>query len=276
MNDTVTSADGGVVAYKTVGTGPDVVVIPGAVSTAADYSRFAEALAGHGFTVHTIERRGRGGSCPQGADYSIATECTDVAALLECTGARLLVGHSYGGLIALEVAASTDLAGVAVYEPGVSIDGAIPSDWLDEAQRRLDDDDPAGAFVTFVKAMNPEAQAAPDAVLLQMLPQAMGVEGWQHKVELMGTTVNEHREVSRLNDTYAKYENISADVLLMYGGSGAGTGRETRDRLAGVIRRAATHEFAELDHFGIDEKDPETVAAVVAGAFAALTASANA
>ena len=40
------------------------------------------------------------------------------------TGAALLVGHSYGGLVALEVARNNKaFSKIAVYEPGVSIDG---------------------------------------------------------------------------------------------------------------------------------------------------------
>ena len=46
----------------------------------ADYAAFARALSEH-FTVHTIERRGRGESGPQGDDYSIVKECEDVLAL---------------------------------------------------------------------------------------------------------------------------------------------------------------------------------------------------
>src|SRR5215831_15422626 len=100
---TVVSEDGATIAYLTMGSGPAVIVIPGALSTAVDYAAFGSALAAH-FTVHIIERRGRGLSSPQGADYSIGKECEDVLALQRETGARLLVGHSYGGLIALEMA----------------------------------------------------------------------------------------------------------------------------------------------------------------------------
>ena len=43
----------------------------------------------------------------------------DVLALLQKTGASLLVGHSFGGLVALEVARNNpSLTKVAVYEPG--------------------------------------------------------------------------------------------------------------------------------------------------------------
>ncbi len=68
---TVLSADGTTISYLTVGNnGPSVIVIPGALSIAANYAAFARALAEH-FTVHTIERRGRGESGPQGQDYGL-------------------------------------------------------------------------------------------------------------------------------------------------------------------------------------------------------------
>ena len=113
-----------------VGTGPAVLVIPGVLSMAADYAKFAGALSEH-FAVHTIERRGRGESGAQGDDYSIVKECEDVLALQAATGAALLVGHSYGGLVALEVARNNKaFSKIAVYEPGMSIDGSMPTAWM--------------------------------------------------------------------------------------------------------------------------------------------------
>jgi pimeloyl-ACP methyl ester carboxylesterase len=82
---TVLSEDGTTIAYLSQGVGPAVIVVPGVLSMAADYGRFARALAER-FTVHTIERRGRGGSGPQGDDYSIVKECEDVLALQRETG----------------------------------------------------------------------------------------------------------------------------------------------------------------------------------------------
>ncbi|WP_157580951.1 hypothetical protein [Segetibacter koreensis] len=40
---------------------------------------------------------------------------------------NFLVGHNYGGLIALEAARNNNtFTKIAVYEPGVSIDGSMP------------------------------------------------------------------------------------------------------------------------------------------------------
>ena len=78
---TVLSRDGTRIGYLSVGGGPSVLVVPGVLSMAADYAAFARALSEH-FMAHTIERRGRGESGPQGDDYSIVKECEDVLALV--------------------------------------------------------------------------------------------------------------------------------------------------------------------------------------------------
>jgi pimeloyl-ACP methyl ester carboxylesterase len=76
----VCSKDGTTISYLSLGTGPAILVIPGVLSMAADYAVFARALAEH-FTVHTIERRGRGESGPQGDDYLLLIYTTLSVAL---------------------------------------------------------------------------------------------------------------------------------------------------------------------------------------------------
>src|SRR5260370_7930904 len=100
---TVLSQDGAKISYLTMGSGPSVLVIPGALSMAADYATFASALAEH-FTVHIIERRGRGMSSPQGDDYSMLKEHEDVLPLLQNTGPPLPVRHTHRAPVPLHTA----------------------------------------------------------------------------------------------------------------------------------------------------------------------------
>jgi hypothetical protein len=65
------------------------------------YAKLAAAL-GDAYTVHAIDRRGRGPSGRQGPDYSIDREVEDAIAVLDATGSAVVFGHSYGGLVALE------------------------------------------------------------------------------------------------------------------------------------------------------------------------------
>jgi pimeloyl-ACP methyl ester carboxylesterase len=71
-------------------------------------------------------------------------------------GAALLVGHSYGGLVALEVARGNKAFGkIAVYEPGVSMDGSMPTAWMPGYEEKLAAKRNVDALVEFTLADAP-------------------------------------------------------------------------------------------------------------------------
>jgi pimeloyl-ACP methyl ester carboxylesterase len=79
------------------------VLIHGA---AADHNRWAPVLSAleERFTVFAIDRRGRGRS-GDATDYALEREYHDVVAVVESAGEGVSVlGHSYGGICALEAA----------------------------------------------------------------------------------------------------------------------------------------------------------------------------
>ncbi len=265
----VLSQDGAKISYLTMGSGPSVLVIPGALSMAADYAAFASALAEH-FTVHIIERRGRGKSSPQGDDYSMSKEREDVFALQQKTGASLLVGHSFGGLVALEVARNNpSLTKLAVYEPGVSIDGSIPMDWMSGYEKKLAEKKYLDAFVEFSLGVGPErARNTPPWLMKLLLPLFLSSHERKLMLGLLPENLREHQEVARLDSSYENYREIAADVLLMYGGKSNTTWVDlSMKRLAVALPRSETKEFPKLDHFGIDKKAPRDVAQAVSAYF---------
>ena len=77
-----TSSDGTAIAYQTIGLGPGLVVLPGAVLHPDAYKKLAKTL-GRSFAVHVVHRRGRGLSGQQGSNYSIERECDDVISVLD-------------------------------------------------------------------------------------------------------------------------------------------------------------------------------------------------
>jgi pimeloyl-ACP methyl ester carboxylesterase len=265
----VLSQDGAKISYLTMGSGPSVLVIPGALSMAADYAAFASALAEH-FTVYIIERRGRGKSSPQGDDYSMIKEREDVFALQQKTGASLLVGHSFGGLVALEVARNNpSLTKLAVYEPGVSIDGSISMDWMPGYEKKLAEKKYLDAFVEFSLGVGPErARNTPPWLMKLLLPLFLSSHERNLMLGLLPENLREHHEVARLDSSYENYREIAADVLLMYGGkSNTAWVDLSMERLAVVLPRSETKEFPKLDHFGIDKKAPREVAKAVSAYF---------
>jgi len=268
LSGSVTSADGTRIGYRSEGAGPGMIIVPGALSTAADFATLSAALADR-FTVHTIERRGRGTSGPQGDHYGIAAEVADIAAVQAATEARLIFGHSFAGFVALEAATrGVVFDRIAVYEPGVSIDGSVPMDWAAACQRQIDDGRHAEAFLTFIRGINPETTGkAPLWLLRIIIPIAIRKAERLQKYELLSGTIREHAEAAEMDNDYRKYADLTAGVLLMAGKGihNTGAGRTTV-RLAEVVTDATLVTFPKLDHFGY-EKDPKAIATVVANFF---------
>ena len=266
----VASADGTPVEYLSVGRGPGVIVVPGALAVASDLAAFAGLLAAR-HTVHVVQRRGRGGSGPQGDRYGIARECEDIEAVRERTGARLVFGHSFGGLSALRAACGNPaFDAVAVYEPGVSVDGSIPVDWIDRARREISEDAALEAFVTFARGVNPDQTGrVPRRVLRIILRHAIPRAEMRQNLALMPQAIREHVEVGRLDGRLADYREISAATLIMRGkGPDTGWQAVALARLAGMIPRSETAIFHRLNHFA-PAKKPGEIADVVLRFFAA-------
>jgi pimeloyl-ACP methyl ester carboxylesterase len=113
----VTSPDGVRIACELSGSGPPVVFVHGAGSARWSFELVRPELDGS-FTVIAVDRRGRGDST-DGDEYGVEREFEDVAAVVRDAGeGALLVGHSYGALIAAGAAQLLDgLPLLVLYEP---------------------------------------------------------------------------------------------------------------------------------------------------------------
>ncbi|WP_342001559.1 alpha/beta fold hydrolase [Microbacterium sp. LWH7-1.2] len=149
--NTATSADGTPIAYEETGDGPVVVIVNGAMSTAADAAGLATALADAGFRAVTWDRRARGSS----GDRPGSTpdrEVEDLAAVIGAVGGEAAVlGHSSGAVLGL-VAASRGVPVRALFlsEPPLRFGEDEPADDLAERlQAFVDEGRPEEAIVTF-------------------------------------------------------------------------------------------------------------------------------
>ena len=249
---TVSSLDGTAISYLTTGRGPPVIVVPGVLSTANDFTAFARAL-GKTHTVHTVDRRGRGLSGPQGGDYSMIKECEDIAAVQIATESRLIFGHSYGGLIALEAALTSNcFLKVAVYEPAVSVGGSIALGWMADYESMLAEGKSLDAFATFSVTAGPRrARKTPVWLMKLLLPVVLKPADRLKMFDLLPANLREHKVIGQFNDFYRRYQRIEADVFAMCGG------RSDLDWVTPAIRAlvealpsVVVHEFPKLDHFG--------------------------
>src|SRR6185312_15508636 len=101
----LTTSDGRTLAYHRSGAGPTLVCHPGGPGFS---SLYLGDLAGLGDQLELVllDPRGTGGSDPA-AGYGIADYASDLEELREHLGLErlLLLGHSHGGVVAIEYAA---------------------------------------------------------------------------------------------------------------------------------------------------------------------------
>lgn len=144
-----TSADGTPIAYDTTGAGPVVVVVNGAMSTAADARGIGEALADRGYTGVIYDRRARGESGDT-RPYDPEREVEDLAAVIDAVGGGAAVlGHSSGAMVALFAASrGVPIAHLFLSEPPFRFGMGEPDPSLPERLQQLVDDGHSGEAVT--------------------------------------------------------------------------------------------------------------------------------
>lgn len=122
----VTSKDGTEIAYETLGSGPSLILVDGALCYrgSGPARPLAEQLKDR-FTVYIYDRRGRGES-GNTLPYAPEREVEDLEALIAAAGGSAnLYGISSGGVLALEAANRSDgVSGVFVYEAPLIVDAS--------------------------------------------------------------------------------------------------------------------------------------------------------
>ena len=115
----VPSKDGTPIAIECAGTGPTLILVHGGVGDRTRWTPMFPFLSSQ-FTVCAMDRRGHGLS-GDASDYSLQKEAEDVAAVVDSRqGAVSVLGHSYGGVSALEATFLTNrISKLILYEPPV-------------------------------------------------------------------------------------------------------------------------------------------------------------
>jgi len=155
---TLTSADGTTIAYETLGSGPALIVVDGAMC----YREFgpardlAKALADR-YTVHIYDRRGRGAS-GNTLPWNEDREIDDLAALLDAAGGQAyLLGTSSGAVLAADAANQLDgFTKLALYEPPFIVDDThAPRDatFTADTEALIARDDRSGALKKFMRSV---------------------------------------------------------------------------------------------------------------------------
>jgi pimeloyl-ACP methyl ester carboxylesterase len=255
MPSSVVSPDATVIGYETLGAGPPMVLVHGGTADRTRWAPVRQSLATR-YTVHIMDRRGRGLSTAEAPEYSIKREGEDIAAVVEAVGPGVhLVGHSYGALCSLEAALLTGAIGrITLYEPPMPSPG-LPVLDPETLLRMKSISDPELLLVTFYQ----EALRLPPETVDGM----KGTEIWQARLAAVHTIVRELEEIDAYtaDDRLAK---IDVPVRMLLGTESPAYLRVATETVATRIATAEVVALRGHAHQAIDYAPELFVAEVFA------------
>jgi len=225
-----------------------VVLVHGSMDRAAGLLKLSRRLDER-HRVARYDRRGYGRSAPHPGPFTMDGQVADLMTVL--AGRRAVVlGHSYGGNVALALAARDPMAiaGVVTYESPQSWQPWWPGSTAGAAA--LDaDGDPADAAEQFMRRLVGDER-------WERLPERTRTARRREGVAMVG----ELRDLRR-HAPWAPAA-ITVPVVALYGGHGAAHHRLGMAHLAEVIPGTGLVEIAGARHFG-PNTHPDAVAEVI-------------
>lgn len=208
-------------------------------------------------------------SGPQGSGYGMSKELEDVQAVINATGAGLIFGHSYGGLVALEAALRNPAVNkLALFEPGVFME-PLKWPWLEDYELAMERDDFREAFAQFVMGLGETPLTKLPKWYAKFILRVM-IRGshWSRSAGMLPENLKEHREVRRLSGNPGRYQSIQAGTLLVTGGKSSTVTRSRMQEMERLIGRSEAVILPGADHFGpYNDNRPEELGKVLATFF---------
>ncbi len=205
------SKDGTLIAYSVSGRGAPLVLVHGTGDSHFRWASVSAAL-GESFRLHTMDRRGRGQSGDSPC-YELEREFEDVLAVIEAAGAPVyLLGHSFGGICALEAAARTDrVKKMILYEPPITVVGEemYDSKFLARVEELLSMGDLQGIWVSFLKEVIRMSDGE--------IERSKASPSWKARVAISGVLPREARERSTYRFDPARFAGFRVPTLLLTG-----------------------------------------------------------
>jgi pimeloyl-ACP methyl ester carboxylesterase len=254
MPSIVESADGTRIGYESFGDGPPMLLVHGTSATQIRWAPVRERL-GSRYTMHEMDRRGRGLSTAEAGGYSLEREAEDVAAVAEALGNDVyVVAHSYGALCTMEAALITKaFRRIVLYEPPMPSPGldVVPAETLAELKNIAE---PEKILEAFYRNALQLPQAAVDAM--------RGTEIWKARLSAAHTIARELDEVTAYRAT-PRLGRISVPVRMLLGTDTTAYLCAATAAFAGQIPNAEVVALQDQAHQAIDLDPGQFVRAVV-------------
>lgn len=209
----ITSRDGTRIAVWRSGAGPPLLLVHGATADHTTTWRFVLPEFERRFTVYAMDRRGRGGSGDSTA-YDLQREAEDIVAIIESIGQPVnVLGHSYGGLCAIEAALlTTNLSRLILYEavPLRGTDGYKPG-IIDRLEALLQSGDVEGMLVALFRDL---VEMPPEELELMRSQR----DAWETRLKNARTMPRELRVEESYVFAPERFTSMRTSTLLLVGG----------------------------------------------------------
>jgi pimeloyl-ACP methyl ester carboxylesterase len=260
----VRAVDGARIVLHSTGSGPGVVVVHGGGVTIDVYARLARRLSDQ-LTVHLYNRRGRADAAPRTEPYAVEEDIADLAAVLDHTGARQVIGHSSGGFIALEAALRLPIGRLALYDAAISIDGGFPTDWLDAARVAAQAGDIALSLALTTAGINTHTAVSrmPLRVRVALSRAFLRTNIGRTMGELLPTTLDESHQIELRDGPASSWSGVGAEVLLAYGADGPAYYADLNDELGRALAHVRVLPIRGSGHDGLNRAPRRLIAPLV-------------
>lgn len=250
----VTSPDGVSIACEVSGEGPPLVLVHGAGSARWSFDLVRPELESD-FTVIAVDRRGRGDSS-DGQGYEVEREFEDVAAIVRDAGdGALLLGHSYGALIAAGAAQLLDgLPRLVLYEPPMG--GVLAhAELIDRWERLIQ----AGERDLMVREFFREVAGFPEDEIDELARSPV----WERRKRVSPTLPRELRAERAFRLDADGLARLEMPTLMLLGSESPDWARRSMDAYSEAIPNAEIRILQGHGH-GATTSGPELLAAEVA------------
>jgi pimeloyl-ACP methyl ester carboxylesterase len=226
----VVSADGLRISVTEQGHGRPILIVHPGGGTSAAWARVAQHLIVR-FRVLRFDRRPY--SVPDDVEVTatMENEVNDVLAVAATAGEQvLLVGHSSGGVVALEaaLASPTSFAGIVLYEPPVAVTEPLGGDALIRAKAALMAGDPGLAMEIHLREI---VRASNHLVNILRVFGPL----WRRMATFAPGQIQDDANIESLGVGIGRYANLNVPALLLGGVRSPKHLRTRLDALASVL-----------------------------------------
>jgi pimeloyl-ACP methyl ester carboxylesterase len=239
----VTSRDGTRIAFECLGNGPTLLIVHGGSGDRNRWKPLLPLFAPH-FKACAMDRRGHGQS-QSGPAYAMTKEIEDVATVVNSLpGPVFVLGHSIGGVFALEAAALTKkIAKLVLYEPPLQErDHTAAANEMEKLIRAGKREQAMEAFLRDVVRVSPAE-----------LEKMKAHPAWAARVGGIDVQIREIRTITKYRFDPKRVSKIQTGTLLLKGGKTASPElRKAIDSLMNALPNRELFVFENEGHTAMD------------------------